>query len=79
MAEGVTPLRMAVDRGLVRIARFLVDAGADPRAADENGNTPLSRAQAIGPSALAKRLAAIKRSRTPAVAPDPRPKAADAR
>jgi ankyrin repeat protein len=65
MAEGVTPLRMAVDRGRVRIARFLVDAGADPRAADDSGNTPLSRALAIGPSALAKRLAAAKSSDHP--------------
>jgi uncharacterized protein len=60
MGEGVTPLRMAVDRGRARIARVLADAGADPRAADQNGTTPLSRALEVGPSALAKRLAAQK-------------------
>jgi uncharacterized protein len=68
MAEGVTPLRMAVDRGRVRIARALLDAGADPKAADENGTTPLSRALEIGPSSLAKQLAAAPKpgARSPA-------------
>lgn len=60
MGEGVTALRMAVDRGRVRIARSLVDAGADPGAADERGITPLSRALEIGPSELQRRLGAPK-------------------
>jgi uncharacterized protein len=60
MGEGVTALRMAVDRGRVRIARTLVDAGADPRAADARGITPLSRALEIGPSGLARKLGAAK-------------------
>jgi ankyrin repeat protein len=47
MGTGLTPLRMAVDRGRVAIARVLVEGGANPGMADDDGKTPLARAEAV--------------------------------
>jgi truncated hemoglobin YjbI len=45
---GQTPLHMAARRGNVRIARTLLDAGADLEAQDKQGETPLRRAVNCG-------------------------------
>ena len=41
---GVTPLSVAAEEGQVRMARILVEHGADLEAGERNGYTPLSRA-----------------------------------
>lgn len=45
---GPAPLVVAIDRGRVPLARFLVAQGADPNITMRNGNRPLSAAIAIG-------------------------------
>jgi len=66
MGTGVTPLRMAVDRGRTAIARALVEGGAAPGMADDEGTTPLFRARQIG---IPELLTAL----TTPVAPSPAP------
>jgi uncharacterized protein len=66
MGTGITPLRMAVDRGRVAISRALVEGGANPGMPDDDGKTPLARAAAIGPRELVDAL-------TTPVAPSPSP------
>ncbi|MEZ5401012.1 MAG: ankyrin repeat domain-containing protein [Bryobacteraceae bacterium] len=44
-ATRATPLHAAARRGHVAIARALLDSGADPRARDSKGATPLDRAR----------------------------------
>jgi ankyrin repeat protein len=66
MGTGVTPLRMAVDRGRVTIARLLIEAGANPRVPDDVGKTPLAHAQALGPREL---VAALTAPAAPSPAP----------
>jgi ankyrin repeat protein len=66
MGTGLTPLRMAVDRGRVAIARALVEGGANPGMADDGGKTPLVRAKEVG---LPDLIAAL----TTPVAPSPSP------
>lgn len=41
----MTPLHFAADRGDLRAARRLVEAGADPRALDDEGQTPADLAE----------------------------------
>jgi ankyrin repeat protein len=55
---GTTPLRLAVDRGRIQLARFLVQSGADALSADAQGKTPLESAQQSGSAAL---VAALRR------------------
>jgi hypothetical protein len=40
LTRGRTPLHMAVFKGSLGLAKYLVSRGADPRAADESGRTP---------------------------------------
>jgi ankyrin repeat protein len=68
MGTGVTPLRMAVDRGRSVIARALVEGGATPGMADDDGKTPLVRAREIG---IPELIAALT---TPVAPPAPAPK-----
>ncbi len=52
------PLHMAARRGHVEIAEALLDCGADPRARDTSGGTPLQRALNCKKRAVAALLAA---------------------
>jgi ankyrin repeat protein len=47
-ATGVEPLRLAAGFGLTRIARLLVEQGADVRSRDSHGTTALHEAAGIG-------------------------------
>lgn len=53
---GVTPLHVAIDRGLGDVAAILLDSGADPNAASDLGFTPLAHALAAGNLGLATLL-----------------------
>ena len=44
---GMTPLHWAATHGAVRVAKLLLDTGADPNAADVGGKTPLAIAQSM--------------------------------
>lgn len=46
--EGQVPLVVAIERGRVPFARFLLEHGADPNVMMRNGDTPLTAALAIG-------------------------------
>ena len=46
--EGQVPLVVAIERGRVPFARFLLEHGADPNIKMRNGDTPLTAALAIG-------------------------------
>src|SRR5687768_13603170 len=46
--DGATALHWAAYRGDVEAARWLIDAGAAPAAANRNGATPLSLACTVG-------------------------------
>ena len=46
--EGATPFMRAARRGDVTVMRLLLDAGADPRLAQKNGNTPLMLTASAG-------------------------------
>ena len=51
-----TPLHNAAVRGRADVARLLIDAGADPDAADDRGRTPLIRAAEYGQAAVVELL-----------------------
>jgi len=70
MGTGITPLRMAVDRGRSAIARALVEAGANPGMADDDGKTPLVRAREIG---IPELIAALTTPVAPPSQPAPKP------
>ncbi|GAB1355016.1 hypothetical protein MASR1M12_37560 [Erysipelotrichia bacterium] len=72
-ASGSSPLHYCYDVSRWRLARKLLDAGADPAVADENGKTPLHLAAGEGNCYLARMLLehgtpvdpADKKGRTP--------------
>jgi len=73
MGTGISPLRMAVDRGRTAISRELVEHGANVNMADEEGKTPLLRAREVG---LPELIAALT---TPVAPPSPPPAVAVAK
>lgn len=61
-AEGVqrcTPLHMAARRGFTEIAAALIESGANPRARDRRGDTPLQRALNCRQGETARFLASV--------------------
>ena len=56
--DGATPLAFAIHLGERRMAEALIDAHADPNAADEYGETPVTLAAANGDAVMIERLLA---------------------
>ena len=52
--KGFTPLHFASAGGHVKIAKYLVDAGAETQTKDGEGMTPLDRAQGQHPTTIAE-------------------------
>ena len=58
IANGLTPLSMAISKGNLELAQYFIDKGADPNIPDNNGYTALAYAAATGQVELAKSLIA---------------------
>ncbi|MCG8558689.1 MAG: ankyrin repeat domain-containing protein, partial [Hyphomicrobiales bacterium] len=61
--DDLTPLMFAADRNRLKFVKFLVSAGADPRAAAKDGRTALSIARERGHAFLERQLRERSRPR----------------